>query len=83
MKKITLLLLFVGMTSLAQIKGNKTITTKQIDVEKIENIKINLYAEIAIDQTIAEVLSITTDENLFQHIRSEVVDGTLYLDQIE
>ncbi len=71
------------MTSLAQIKGNKTITTKQIDVEKIENIKINLYAEIAIDQTIAEVLSITTDENLFQHIRSEVVDGTLYLDQIE
>lgn len=82
MKKLSLLLLLVGMTGLAQIKGNKTIVTKTIDVENIENININLYAKISIDQTAEESLTITADENLFENIRKEVVNGTLYLDQI-
>lgn len=83
MKKITILLLLVGMTGTAQIKGNKNIITKEFDVENIENIKINLYAKVSIDQTIEESLSITADENLFQYLKKQVVNGTLYIDQID
>jgi hypothetical protein len=83
MKKITILLLLVGMTGIAQIKGNKNIITKEFDVENIENIKIDLYAKVSINQTIDESLSITADENLFQYLKKQVVNGTLYLDQID
>ena len=83
MKIITLLLLLVGMISFAQIKGNETIVTNIIHVEDIETIKINLYAKVTIDQTLEESMSITVDENLLEHIRTEVVGSTLYLDQIK
>ncbi|NRB60371.1 MAG: DUF2807 domain-containing protein [Winogradskyella sp.] len=83
MKKLTVLLLFVGMTSLAQVKGNKNIVTQSFDVTTIEEIKINLYAKVTIDQSAKESLTITADENLIKLIDKGITDGTLHLDQKE
>ncbi|WP_299436141.1 DUF2807 domain-containing protein [uncultured Aquimarina sp.] len=82
-KLINIVLLVVGFTATAQIKGNKEITTKTFDVTTIENIKINFYAQVIIDQSKEESLTITTDANLFDYIEKEVVDGTLHLNQKE
>ena len=83
MKKITLLLLLVGMTGLAQIKGNKTIETKSFNVDSVKHIKINFYAKVTIDQSANEDMQITTDSNLFDLIDTEVIDGVLHLNQKE
>lgn len=83
MKKFTVLLMLVGMTSMAQIKGNGTIETRQFEVNDVEYIKINLYAKVTIDQSAEEGMSITTDTNLFDLITTTVDEGILDLDQKE
>lgn len=83
MKKITLLLILVAATGLAQIKGNKQIETKTFSIENVKNIKINFYAYVTIDASANEALTITTDSNLFDLIDREVINGTLYIDQKE
>lgn len=83
MKQLTLLLLLVGMTSIAQIKGNKSIETREFKVEGLEYIKINLYAKITIDQSAKEGMTITTDSNLFDLITTSVDEGVLHLNQKE
>ncbi|WP_299114204.1 DUF2807 domain-containing protein [uncultured Winogradskyella sp.] len=83
MKKITLLLLFVGLTGIAQIKGNKDIDTKEFNIDGLIEVKINFYAKITIDQASEEKMSITTDSNLFDLINTEVVEGVLHLNQKE
>ena len=83
MKAITLLLCLVTAISMAQIKGNKTIETRTFNIENVNNIKINFYADVTIDVSLEEGLTITTDENLFDYIQRNVVDNTLYLGQKE
>lgn len=77
------MLLLVGMTGLAQIKGNKTIETRTFNITNIEHVKINLYAKVTIDASLEQGMTITTDSNLFDLIDKEVIDHTLYLDQKE
>jgi len=81
MKKITLLLVLIGCSALAQTKGNKKITTRTFPLENVQKIKINFYAQVTIDQSAPEGMTITTDENLFDFIDTEVVENTLNLDQ--
>ncbi|MDB4292478.1 DUF2807 domain-containing protein [Maribacter sp.] len=83
MKSITVLLLFVGITGLAQIKGNKSIETRTFPIEHLEHIEIGFYADIIIDQSAEEKMVITADSNLFDLIDTEVVDGKLKLNQKE
>ncbi len=83
MKKLTLLLLLVGMSGIAQIKGNKTIETRTYAIDSLEHIKINFYAKVTIDQSAEEAMHITTDSNLFDLIDTKVVDGVLHLNQKE
>jgi len=81
MNKLALVLFLVGMTGFAQIKGNKNIETRTFEIQNVENIKINFYAKVTIDQNAPEGMTISTDSNLFDHIDKETVDNTLYLDQ--
>lgn len=83
MKKITLLLIFVAATGLAQIKGNRNIETRTFAIENVNHIKINFYADVTMDASAKEALTITTDSNLFDLIDKEGIDGTLCLDQKE
>jgi hypothetical protein len=83
MKKILFTLLFIGNLAFAQVNGNKKIITKSFPIENIQKIKINFYAKITIDLAAEEGMTITTDENVMDLIGKEVVDNTLYLDQIK
>ncbi|MEM1001895.1 MAG: DUF2807 domain-containing protein [Bacteroidota bacterium] len=83
MNKFMYLLLLVGATGLAQIKGNKSIETRSFETPNLEVVKVNFYAKVTIDQSAKEGMTIKTDSNLFEYIDTEVVDGTLSLDQIE
>ncbi len=83
MKKLLCLLMLIGNFAAAQVKGNKKIVTQTFPLENIQKIKINFYAKITIDPSAEEGMTITTDENIMDLIGKEVVDNTLYLDQIE
>ena len=83
MKKLIIIILLVNASIFAQVKGNKKIETRSFSVEKLSEIKINLYAKITIDASLKEEMTITTDSNLFDKIDTEVVDGVLKLNQLE
>ena len=83
MKKLIVLLFLVSISSIAQVKGNKNIETRIFEFENLEVIKVNFYANIVIDQSAEEGMSITMDSNLFDKIDTEVVDKTLHLDQLK
>lgn len=80
---INIILLFISLTTAAQIKGDKKIVTKAYNIHNITKIKINFYAQVIIDQSKEESITITTDSNLLDYIEKEVVNGTLHLDQKE
>jgi hypothetical protein len=84
MKKFTLLFaLLIGFLGMAQVKGNKKIITRAFPIENIQKIKISFYTQVTIDQSAPGGLTITTDENLFDLIDTEVVGNTLHLNQKE
>ncbi|MFC4267851.1 GIN domain-containing protein [Polaribacter marinivivus] len=83
MKKIIIIVLLITTSINAQVKGNKKIETRTFSIENVEEIKINLYAKITIDYAAKELMTITTDSNLFDKIDTEVLEGKLHLDQLK
>ena len=83
MKKLLVLLVCVGTTATAQVKGNRNIETRVFPATNLTDLEIGLYADILIDPSKPEGIQITADSNLFGLIDTEVVDGTLKLDQNE
>ena len=67
----------------AQVRGNKQIETRTFSFEQIESVKINFYAEVTIDYTAPEGMTLTTDANLFDLIQKEMEGTELVLDQKE
>jgi len=76
---ITAFLCINGLQS--QIKGNGIVVTKEISVSEIKELEISLYAKIEVDLALPNSLSITAEENLFDYIDSEVLEGRLELTQ--
>ena len=83
MRKITWLLLLIGMMSMAQIKGNRQIESRIFSVKGLTDLERGLYAKVEIDQSANEEMTIITDQNLFDLIDIDVVNGTLKLVQKE
>ena len=83
MKKLGLLLILVGITGLAQVKGNKNIVTKTMQLDGLTHLEMGLYANVTIDQNARAQMTITADSNLQALIDTEVVDGKLKLSQLE
>lgn len=84
MKKIIVIaIFFLNLIGYAQIKGNKTIITKTFNLDKIEVVKINIYAKVSIDCDSENRITIKTDENLLKHIDKKVENGILDLNQLE
>jgi len=81
MKRMTYLLLLIGMIGTAQVKGNKQIQTQTFSVKGLTDLEMGLYARVEIDQMAEETMTITTDSNLLNLIDVEVVDGRLKLKQ--
>lgn len=83
MKKLYVLLMMVGMTTVAQVKGNKEISSMTIPVNNLTDLEMALYADVEIDQNATANMTITTDSNLLSLIDTEIVDGTMKLTQKE
>lgn len=83
MKKLIACALFISVAGIAQIRGNKNIETRNYDALSIKKIHVNLHANITIDNSGTEKMSITTDSNLFEFINKEVENGVLTLDQLK
>lgn len=65
--------------SLRVIEGNGQIVSEARDVSGFDAVVLNGYGTLNVVQGDEEGLTITTDENLMEHITSEVQDGTLVI----
>ncbi|GAB5398781.1 MAG: hypothetical protein Aureis2KO_03660 [Aureisphaera sp.] len=85
MNRLFVLLFLVATTGIAQIKGNKNMTTVTILTEEnLVNLEMELYAKVFIDMSASsEYVTITGDSNLIPLIDTEVVDGKLKLTQLD
>lgn len=83
MRTILFIILGLTFTLNAQVKGNKQIETRTFNFENVKTIKTNLYAKITVDPSAKAGLTITTDSNLFRFIDTEIIDGTINLEQLK
>ncbi len=85
MNKLFVGLCFVGMTCMAQIKGNKEMVTVTLPTEEIlTQLEVELYANVVIDASASsQFITITGESNLVPLIDTEIVDGRLVLAQKE
>jgi len=83
MKHLLLVFLLSSQFVSAQIKGNENIITSTFDLNKVERIDVNFYAEVVIDMDMKESISITIDENLMDKVKYEIANKTLDLNQKE
>ena len=82
--KITQLLFLILLTTFslnAQKNGNGQLTTKDFNLATFSEIRVNFPVKATIDCGITTAVSMTTDENLFDHILVEVQDDILYIQQ--
>jgi hypothetical protein len=76
MKSLTVILLsLISFTGWAQVKGDKNIVTKTFPIENVKSIEVNLYADVTVDCSAEELLTITGDQNLMELIATSVDDG--------
>lgn len=83
MKKLMTLLLLVSISSLAQTKGNKKIEKRFYKIENLEELTVDLNAKIIVDLAREEGMSIEMDENLFDKIDTQILNGKLELGQLK
>lgn len=83
MKKLIIGFLLVSMTSMAQTKGNKKVEKRFFETPNLEVLTVNLYANILVDLSQEEGMTIEMDANLFDKIDTEVLNGRLDLTQLK
>lgn len=83
MRILSLLILFITSTSLAQVKGNGEIVSQNYNLDGILEVSVQLYAKVTIDPSAEAGMTITGDSNLLPLIGRDFQDGKLTLDQIE
>jgi len=69
--------------SFAQINGNGDLKTIQQPIENLKEIQVEFNANITLDYTQQEMMTITADENILEYIGINYNNGTLILDQIK
>mgnify|MGYP000020277182 CR=1 FL=1 len=83
MKNLFFFLLLFSIQIQAQIKGNGNVVTQSFPIEAVERLEINLNANIHINLKGDNQITITTDENLIDHIDFSTLDGFMNLQQKE
>jgi len=81
---LMILLLFAAMLAIAAcnvgiIKGSGDLITETRQVSNFDSIELNGSGEVIVTQGGSESLSIETDDNVMERIKTEVVGGTLKL----
>jgi len=79
--QLLFLICFLTTSLTAQKNGNGQLGTKAIQLADFSEIHVNFPVTAKIDCGTTTALSMTTDDNLFDHIRVEVEDDILYIQQ--
>jgi hypothetical protein len=64
---------------LNDIIGSGNVVTESRQVSGFHGISVSGVGEVIVDHTGSELLTITTDDNILEHLVSEVVNGILFL----
>ena len=67
----------------AQINGNGKTTTTTLTLNGLEEIDIQFNADIILDYSAAETMTITAEKNIIEYIGQKFENGKLTLDQIK
>lgn len=78
---ITVLIVFLAISTNGQIVGNKEIVSKTFSLEEVYRISIQMYAKVYIDMDQEAGITITGESNLIDLIRRKERRGVLLLDQ--
>lgn len=79
----TTLTLLITLNITAQINGNKKSETRSFPLENITSFNLELYANVTIDPTMDEGLTVTAESNLFEYIGRDVSSRRLSITQKE
>ncbi len=69
-----------GISPLTRISGSGNVVSETREVSGFDGVTVTGAGNVVIDQTGAESLTITTDDNLLQYITTEVRDGQLVIE---
>lgn len=70
----------LGSGNLTRVSGSGKVVTETRNVSGFDGVTVNGAGNVLIDQSGAESLTITTDDNLLQHIKTEVRGGKLVIE---
>jgi hypothetical protein len=80
-KVLSLLALGVLLLSACNVvRGSRDLVTESRTVSNFSRVSLSGTGDVIITQDGTESLTIETDDNIMRHIKSEVRNGTLYLD---
>lgn len=74
-----LLILVIALSGCNVVRGSGDIITETREVSGFDRVDLSGTGDVIITQGEAESLTIETDDNVMEHITSEVRGGTLYL----
>ncbi len=63
-----------------RVRGSGNLVTEEREVSDFDRVELNGAGELIIEQGDSEALTVETDDNLMQYIRTEVRDGRLVLE---
>lgn len=83
MKQIFLLIsiLTIGSNLYGQIYGNGTLVSKNVKIQGLTDIDIELNANVILDYSANESISIVSDENVIEFIQINIENGRMRIDQ--
>lgn len=73
--------LVFSQNTYAQVNGNKKYETKTYDIQDIETFNLHITGNVTVDANSDAALTITTDENIFEHLTVKKTGGKLYINQ--
>ena len=80
---LTFTICFTTLTAFTQIHGNGNLTSSSFPVEGLTSIDIQFIADIILDYSGSEIMTIKADENILEWIGKDFTNGHLTLDQIK
>ncbi|MDN3593774.1 GIN domain-containing protein [Zunongwangia endophytica] len=78
-KSLSLFLLFVSIAAQAQVVGNRNVINKKRNLDNFTEVNITGDFEVTIVRGNSALAEVEADENLHDLIRTDVVDGKLYI----
>lgn len=80
---LILITLLTATVTYGQIYGDGNINTTSVSLPGLKEIDIQFNADITLDYTASETMTITADENVMKYIGQSFQNGKLTLDQIK